>query len=118
MNDPLVRFGVRIKSKLSFGEIALRIGKALNCSMELVCESDADPPIYESKLLGFRVTLGFWPYLEEGELRTYALVGNPCRRPLEEWTEIVDISDFILNTLRENDSANWYIPSKQELLKG
>jgi len=84
--------------------------------LTLAQSPELDAPQLETSLLGLRIDLTYWPHLEEGELRTYTLAGRPWRGPLNEWTDMVNLSPFILNVLKEKDSDEWYIPSKEELL--
>ncbi|HEY9820505.1 MAG TPA: hypothetical protein V6D35_06955 [Candidatus Sericytochromatia bacterium] len=114
--DSLVRFAVRIRSQAPLKDIGIRVNKALNCMLTLAQSPELDAPQLETSLLGLRIDLTYWPHLEEGELRTYTLAGRPWRGPLNEWTDMVNLSPFILNVLKEKDSDEWYIPSKEELL--
>ena len=116
MIDPLVRFGIRIKSRATLGEIAARVNKALNCSLRKFGPPERDAPCFENTLLGMWISLTYWPYLKEGQLRTYTFVGKPELDPTDDWTDIINLSHLVVKVLKQKDSADWYIPTKEELL--
>jgi hypothetical protein len=88
----------------------------LNLSFSLARSSKwEETEALEAHALGIGIHLYAWPLPKQGEKIRYNLRGYAERDAALEFTQLVNVSDFIVAVLNARDSGEWYVPSKAEL---
>ena len=113
-----VRFGMRIKERISLDDLAARIGKVLNCTFGQSDDRRDAWDVRVAEVLCLRLMITYWPQddaWEEGREYTFTLSGMTIE--LRPWESIsrINLTDWLLAKLQLLDSAEWYLPSVEEL---
>lgn len=107
-------FAVRVRLETTLPALAASLGTALRCSFQPVVVSDVTE--YVTEQLGLRLALTDWdaPNSEPG--RIFQLRGSPLD-VVEIEGPLIDCSAYVRRLLRLRTGIDWYVPTKEELLR-
>ena len=96
--------------------IGERVGLVLGCGFAPSHDpNDSDKLILQAETFCLRLTISQGRFRENSAMRIYQLNGENIIEPRWDYSEEINLSEWILQELRRRDSPDWYIPTLEEL---
>ncbi len=118
MSNIHIIFAIRFRSNEGLLAIGERVSRVLQCRLIATPHPEyPDLMIMEAETLCLRLRLMDWTFYGDPEVQVYQLRGENIIEPRWEYSDSIDLSEWLLQEFRKRDSSDWYIPTLDELKK-
>lgn len=111
-----VHFAIRLRSEEPFDAIQRRVERALGCSLT-PSEDDYGEICAEGTALLVHLSLARWRFVDDPRLWVYSLKGDSVTEQRWLIETRIDLTEWMAAELRERDSPDWYVATREEMLK-